>query len=93
MELIIDQHFRTLQGRHLGMLRRVYQSESIPPIGISIEDHAWKDVKKLNDVIFNPGDHYCMLYVDDEIVKEEHYAELINAFKLHKWKSLSEVSA
>lgn len=86
MNTIIDQYFKTSEGKRVGGMRRTLKIDFIPILNASIEDFVWRKEKKINDIIINPMGNYYMLKVDDEIVDSiESFNEIAKAYERNEW--------
>ena len=74
-------------GAYLGFMRKEYQSEVTPFIGLEIEDSAWFGRKRVNSVVLNFDENHYLLTLDDEKVgTEEDYEKVTTKYKKQGWK-------
>lgn len=74
-------------GGYLGFMRKEYQSEVTPFIGLEIEDSAWFGPKKVNSVVLNlEKNHFLVTLADEKLEKAEKLEKVMKKYKKHGWK-------
>jgi hypothetical protein len=89
MNTIIDLHFTNATGKNWGLMRRTISTDFVPILNASLEDNAWKQPKRINDIFINPSHNYYLLIVDNEIVESiESFNEIVKAYEFHGWEKI-----
>ena len=70
---------------YLGFMRKEYQSDLTPFVGLEIEDSAWFGPKRVNSVVLNFEKNHFLLTLDDErLEKVEDHEKVKTKYKKHK---------
>jgi len=74
-------------GGYIGFVRKEYQSEVTPFIGLGIEDSAWFSPKRVNSVVLNLEKNYYLVTLEDKkLEKAEDLEKVKKKYKKHGWK-------
>ena len=74
-------------GAYLGFMRKEYQSEVTPFIGLEIEDSAWFGRKRVNSVVLNFDKNHNLVTLDDHRLEAvEDQEKIITKYKKQGWK-------
>lgn len=85
MTTIIDQYFKTAEGKSLGMMRRTLNVNFTPILNAYLEDSVWKKEKKINKIIINPLGGYYALVIDEEIIDEAQRIDIKKSYEDNGW--------
>lgn len=88
MKIILDINIVNLKGNHVHtMLRKEYETNLLPMIGMGIEDTAWHDTIEITNITCNFNENYYHIQLPciklenkDDCQREE------DMMKLHSWK-------
>ena len=73
-------------GGYLGFMRKEYQSEVTPFIGMEIEDPAWFGPRRVNSVVLNLEKNYCLATLEDKkLEKAKDLEKVRKKFKKQGW--------
>lgn len=89
MKLILQVNFfcEGSGGGYLGFMRKEYQSEVTPLVGMEIEDSAWFGPRRVNSVVLNLEKNYCLVTLEDKkLEKTEDLQKARKKFKKQGWK-------
>jgi hypothetical protein len=74
-------------GAYLGFMRKEYQSDVTPFIGLEIEDSAWFGRKRVNSVVLNfEKNHYLVTLDDERLGTVEDHEKAKKKYKKRGWK-------
>jgi len=92
MKLIVDVYVfdKTPQNSYVfGTMRREFETDLVPMLGMEIEDVAWKEPRAITSVVINPSEGYYYIFAGEEAgVGEEQCQRLVEMYKAHGWNSL-----
>ena len=72
---------------YLGFMRKEYQSEVTPFIGLEIEDSAWFGPKRVNSAVLNfEKNSYLVTLADEKLEQAEDLEKVKKRYKKHGWK-------
>ncbi|MFQ5771976.1 MAG: hypothetical protein ACE5HX_15685 [bacterium] len=74
-------------GGYLGFVRKEYQSEVTPFVGLEIENPAWFGPRRVNSVVLNLEENYYLVTLEDEkLEKAEEHEKVKKRYKKQGWK-------
>lgn len=92
MKLIVDVyiHDKTPNNSHVfGAMRREFETDLVPMVGMEIEDVAWKESRAITSVVINPSEGYYYVFAGEEVgVGEEQCQCLVEMYESHGWNNL-----
>ena len=73
-------------GENLGFVRKEFETNILPYVGLEIEDNAWKQPRKIIGVVVSYQDNYIYVNLEDfDIKKADNLKSQKEMLKLHKW--------
>ena len=71
------------------IVRKEFQSDLIPMVGMEFEDPAWKDPRSIKSILINPTEGYYLLRVGNDTLSDKVECEqLKQMYHSHGWTGL-----
>lgn len=89
MKLIVDLNILcdAPGNRHVyAMVRKEYDTDLVPMVGMELEDSAWKKSRPIRSVAINPAEGYYYIYAGDDTGQDEgRCKQLEQMYQTHGW--------
>ena len=86
-KIIIDQIFVD-EKFNKSTLRKEYDTDLVPVIGMEMEESVWEKPKKIKKINLNIGSNSYIVFIDDEFVTKKTIGKITDNYKTKGWKEI-----